>query len=103
MELIKIENNIVLATDDLVKAVMEVKFLEEKLKAKKDSLTLTLLEEMQNKGIKKIETEDTIISYIEESDRETFDTKQFREDFPDMYDDYIKITKVKPSVRIRNK
>lgn len=103
MELIKVENHIVLASEELVNKVLEVKLLEDKLKAKKDDLTLTLMEEMRNKDIKKIETPDVIITYVEESERETFDSKQFREDYPDMYDEYIKFTKVKPSVRIKVK
>jgi len=103
MELIKVENNLVLASDQLISEALEIKFLEEKLKAKKDNLTLTLLEEMKNKGIKKIETPDVIISYIEESERETFDSKEFRKDYPDMYDEYIKFTPVKASIRIKSK
>jgi len=101
MELIKVENNIAVANEELINAALEVKFLEEKLKAKKDALTLSLLEEMQNKGIKKIETPDVVISYIDESERETFDSKKFREDYPDMYDEYVKFSKVKASVRIK--
>ncbi len=101
MELIRVENNIAVANEELINAALEVKFLEEKLKAKKDALTLSLLEEMQNKGIKKIETPDVVISYIDESERETFDSKKFREDYPDMYDEYVKFSKVKASVRIK--
>ena len=101
MELIRVENNIAVANEELINAALEVKFLEEKLKAKKDALTLSLLEEMQNKGIKKIETPDVVISYIDESEREVFDSKKFREDYPDMYDEYVKFSKVKASVRIK--
>ena len=103
MELIKVENELVLASDELINEALEIKFLEEKLKAKKDNLTFTLLEEMKNKGIKKIETPDVIISYVDASERETFDTKQFREDNPDMYDEYVKFTPVKASIRIKAK
>ena len=103
MELIKVENELVLASDELIAEVLEVKVLEERLKAKKDNLTLSLMQEMQDKGIMKIETDDVVISYIAESERETFDSKQFREDYPDMYDEYVKFTKVKPSVRIKTK
>ena len=101
MELIRVENNIAVANEELINAALEVKFLEEKLKAKKDALTLSLLEEMQNKGIKKIETPDVVISYLDESEREVFDSKKFREDYPDMYDEYVKFSKVKASVRIK--
>jgi len=101
--LIKIEGGIVEASEELVKAALEIKFLEEKLKAKKDALTLTLLEEMRDNEIKRVETPDVIISYVDESERETFDSKKFREDYPDMYDEYVRFSKVKASVRIKAK
>ena len=103
MELIKIENNLILASDTLINEALEIKVLEEKLKAKKDNLTLTLLEEMKEKNIKKIETPDVIISYIDETERETFDSKEFRKNFPDMYDEYVKFTPIKASIRIKAK
>ena len=103
MELIKIENNIAVANEELINAALEIKFLEEKLKAKKDALTLELLEEMQSKDIKKIETDDVVISYIDEFERETVDSKKLRDEYPDVYDDCIKFSKVKASVRIKIK
>lgn len=103
MELIKIENGLEVATQQLIDEALEIKYLEEKLKVKKDSLTLSLLEEMKNKGIKKIETPDVIISYIEESERETLDSKRFRTENPDLYDEYVKFTPVKASIRIKAK
>ena len=103
MELIKIENGLEVATQQLIDEALEIKYLEEKLKVKKESLTLSLLEEMKDKGIKKIETPDVVISYIEESERETLDSKRFREENPDLYDEYVKFTPVKASVRIKAK
>lgn len=103
MELIKIENGLEIATQQLVDEALEIKYLEEKLKVKKDNLTLSLLEEMKNKGIKKIETPDVIISYIDESERETLDSKRFRTENPDLYDEYVKFTPVKASIRIKAK
>lgn len=103
MELIKIEKGLEVATQQLIDEALEIKYLEEKLKVKKESLTLSLLEEMKDKGIKKIETPDVVISYIEESERETLDTKRFREENPDLYDEYVKFTPVKASVRIKAK
>lgn len=103
MELIKIENGLEVATQQLIDEALEIKYLEEKLKVKKESLTLSLLEEMRDKGIKKIETPDVIISYIEESERETLDSKRFRTENPDLYDEYVKFTPVKASIRIKAK
>ena len=36
-----------------------------------------------------------------ETERETFDSKQFKADMPELYDEYVKFSKVKPSVRIK--
>ena len=76
------------------KAVKEIKEAEEKLKA-------DLLKEMENAGVIKIDDPEVLITYIAETDRETFDSKAFRADHPDLYDDYVKMTTVKPSIRIK--
>lgn len=74
-----------------------------KLKEQEDLLKQSILEEMEAKGIVKIENDDLLISYVAPTDRETFDSKKLREDNPDLYDEYIKITKVKSSIRIKVK
>lgn len=74
-----------------------------KLKEQEDLLKKTILEEMEAKGIVKIENDDLIITYIAPMDRETFDSKKLREDNPDLYDEYIKITNVRSTVRIKVK
>lgn len=74
-----------------------------KLKEQEDLLKQSILEEMEAKGIVKIENDDLLINYIAPTDRETFDSKKLREDNPDLYDEYIKITKVKSSIRIKVK
>lgn len=74
-----------------------------KLKEQEDLLKQSILEEMEAKGIVKIENDDLLISYIAPTDRETFDSKKLREDNPDLYDEYIKISKVKASIRIKVK
>lgn len=68
-----------------------------------DEIRRAILEEMQEKKISKIETDDLIISYVAATDRQTFDTKAFRKDQPDLYDEYIKISPVKESIKIRLK
>lgn len=103
MELIKVENGIVSASEMLEQEALEIKRLEELLKAKKDNLTLTLLDEMQKHDIKKIETPDVIISYIDETEVEYFDKAKFKEDYPDLYDDYITFKKKKSYIAIRTK
>ena len=77
----------------------KAKEIEEAEKALRDQI----LAEMEQKNIKSIETEDLMISYKASYDRESFQTKQLREDDPDLYDRYIKISTVKASVSIKLK
>lgn len=103
MELIKTENG--LTTLDL-KASMKLKLIADKikeLKKQEDEIKKAILEEMENKNILKIDTEEVSISYIAPSDRETFDTKNFREKHSDLYDEFIKFTPVKSSIRVKVK
>ena len=68
-----------------------------------DEIRRAILEEMQEKKICKIETDELLITYVATTDRQTFDTKAFRKDHPDLHDEYIKISPVKESVRIKLK
>ena len=81
---------------DFERKVKEIKRAEDELKN-------GILEEMQEKKISKIETDELLITYVAATDRQTFDTKTFRNDYPDLHDEYIKISPVKESVRIRLK
>lgn len=103
MELIKIENG--LSTLDL-KTSMELKLITDKikeLKMREDKIKKAILEEMENKNILKIDTDEVSVSYIASSDRETFDTKKFREEHSDLYDEFVKFTPVKSSIRVKVK
>ena len=62
-----------------------------------------LKKEMEQNNIIKIETDEVVINYIAESYRETFDSKQLKKEDEKLYNKYIKISKVKPSVRIKFK
>ena len=73
------------------------------IKAKQDALRARILEEMEAKGFKKIETEDISIVYKAGYDKETFQSKEFRADHPDLYDEYIKMSPVKASIVIKLK
>ena len=103
MELIKIENGTIVPSERLVNDILELKQMEEKVKTLKETLSTYLLQEMESKNIKGIETPEMTISYVDSYERETFDSKTFKKDYPDMYDDYVKFTTVKPSVRIKTK
>lgn len=102
-DLIKIENgNAVLDAETSAK----IAYFEQTvkgIKAKEDELKAAILKEMEAKGIIKIDTPEMAINYIASTDRERFDSKAFRKDHPDTYDEYVRISTVKPSIRIKVK
>lgn len=73
----------------------------QELKKGYDELKANILKEMEANNVVKLDTDDVVISYIAPSDRESFDSKAFRADNPDLYDEYVKITPVKSSIRIK--
>lgn len=81
---------------DLERRIKELKKIQEETRER-------LLEEMELKGIKKVDTPMLSITYKASYDKESFETKRFREEHPDLYDEYIKISSVKPSVQIKMK
>lgn len=56
--------------------------------------------EMEKAGVKKWETENMRLTYIDPTTKETFDSKRFQEEHPESYKKYTKTTKVKSSIRI---
>ena len=86
------------------KAVAFIRTMENQMKSLKeqyDAFKTDLLEAMEKNGVLKIDIDGIKINYIAETERETFDSKQFKADMPDLYDEYVKFSKVKPSVRIK--
>ena len=73
------------------------------LKEAEDELKKAILAEMEEKNILSLKTETMSISYIGESDRETLDTKKLNRDYPDIYDECVKMSHVNASVRIKLK
>ena len=103
MELIKIENGTALLNPATSKEIAEFEKAMKELKEQQDELKKAILEEMEAKNIIKIDNDDFTITYIASTDRETFDSKAFREKHQDLYDEYVKFTPVKSSVRIKLK
>lgn len=72
-----------------------------KLKMQEDTLKAEILAEMEAQGIVKLETEEVSITYIAASDRESFDSKALKADMPEIYDEYIRMSPVKASIRVK--
>ena len=105
MELITITNNIAILDTETAQKVAEFERTIKTLKEQEETLKTAILEEMEQKGIKQIDDEilGMTITYVAPYDKETFKTKEFKTDHADLYDEYVKMSPVKASVRIKVK
>lgn len=100
--IVKKEDNYQLA--DIITS--ELKMIEEEKKELiKEERTIRekLLKEMEEKNILKLESENISITYKAPTEKETFRTKDFKKDLPDLYDTYVEFTPVKGSLVIKVK
>lgn len=103
MELIKVENEIGILDTEVSKKVAEFEKAIKEIKEKEEELKQNILSEMESKNILKLETDDLTITYIAPAERETFDSKKIREENSDLYDEYVKFSPVKSSIRVKVK
>ena len=103
MELIKVNGDAAILDVETAKNIAEFEKMAKEIKAKEDKHKKEILKEMESKGIIKLETEELTISFVSGTERETLNTKALREELPDIYDTYIEIKPVKPSIRIKLK
>lgn len=103
MELIKVENEIGILDTEVSKKVAEFEKAIKEIKEKEEELKQNILTEMENKNILKLETDDLTITYIAPAEKETFDSKKFREENSDLYDEYVKFSPVKSFIRVKVK
>ena len=101
-ELLVLDNEVYNLEKNASSILAELDKEEKRIKQKKEEIKSQLKYEMEAKGIKSIKDEvnGINITYIEETQKETFDSKAFRKDNPDLYDNYVKFSDVKASVRI---
>lgn len=103
MELIKIENEVAILDPLVSEKIANFERQIKVIKEQEDNLKQAILEEMETNQIIKLDTPDILISYVASSDRETFDSKTFKADHQDLYDEYVKMTPVKANIRIKLK
>lgn len=100
-ELIKVENGMTILDMEAQRQIVAFELQMKAIKAKEDELRRRIIEEMEAKRIIKLESEDLSITYKAAYDRERFSAKRLRQDHPDIYDEYVTITTVKPSILIK--
>ena len=100
-ELIVYEGNTALLNREVAVKLAEFERQVEAIKAKQAELKQRILDEMESKGILSIKSPDLTISYVAPYSKETFDSKTFRKDHPDLYDQYVGISLCKASIRMK--
>lgn len=90
----------VMLYEEVCERIVSLEKQAKEIKKQQDSMKNDILEAMQKYGVLKFDNEFLKIAFIPEHDTERFDSKTFKEENPDVYDLYAKISKVKPSIRI---
>lgn len=103
MELIMIENGTPVLDRQVSAQIADFERQMNLLKDQEDRLKKMILKEMEEKGIIGIVTDDLTITYVPSYDREKFKSKEFKANHRDLYDDYVSMTNVKASIRIKPK
>lgn len=71
-----------------------------RIQAEIDNMKIVIKEEMEARNIESFKCDSFHISIRKEHVKAMFDTKKFKEDFPEVYDQYKKETRVKSSINI---
>lgn len=95
-------DNYILTSEALIE-VVNIDLAEKKLKEKKEDIRARILKEMEAKGIKKMDMPELSITYKFASDSEYFNKDKFRNERPDIYDEYIEMRETKPSITVKIK
>lgn len=97
------ENGSLILNAETSRKIAEFEKQAKAIKEAEDKLKAEILAEMEALGIIKLENDDLAITYVAETYRESFDSKSLKAEDEATYNKYIKISPVKPSIRIKVK
>lgn len=83
--------------------IVEFEMQAKAIKEAEEKLKQTIIEEMEAKGLIKLESDELTITYVAPTYSERFDSKALKADDEVLYNKYIKLSPVKSSVRIKVK
>jgi len=81
--------------------IIEIEKQAKEIDRKKKQLREALLQAMTEFGVKKIDTDDLLITVKESTYKEQFNSKKFKEENEEMYNAYIELTPVKESLLVK--
>ena len=78
----------------------EVTRLQNSLKEEAEKLKGEIARQMVKTNTKKLATDNIAVTYIDGTEKYTFDSKKFKEVHPKMYKDFLKVSTVSESLRV---
>lgn len=103
MELVKYENEKLIVAEEFTKEYAEFQKQVAKMDMKVKEIKEALKEAMEKHGLTGYEDEFIKVSYRKPSQRVTVDSKRLKEELPDVYIEYSKVSDVASSVSIEAK
>lgn len=98
-----VESDLRLRLEAAETALVEIKREEKVAKENAEKCRAALMTEMERQGIYSYETEKVRVTYRAGYDRVEVDSTKLRRELPQVYGEYSKVTKVKPTVEIKIK
>ena len=102
-ELVLLENGEYGLVVDVVDTIITIEKKIKELKKIQDTYKENILKAMEEYDVKEIDIPELKITRKFATTRETLDSKRFRAEHQDLYDEYINITDVKGSITIKIK
>lgn len=97
------EKNEIELSKGISEQIKEFEMQVKAIKEKEEQLKESILDGMRTNNLIKLDTPDISITYVAPTKKETLDTKRLKEEKPDVYLAYIKLSDVKDSIRIKVK
>ena len=99
-ELVKIENNEIIVANEVVQQIIEFQKAKAKMDLMEKELKASLKDAMDKKGIKKFIVNGLCASIKDSYTRSSLDSKKLKEDYPDIYNAYLKESTVASSISL---
>ena len=96
-------NSMLQKLSELEFAIMEIENTAKEYEEKAKSLREGLRAEMEKSGVKKWETDNIVVTYVNSSERRGIDSVRLKAEQPDIYEQYSKVTNVNSTIKIKLK
>ena len=94
------DNGDMIVKPEAISAIRSIAVQKKQFDKQFDKLKKMLLDGMEEYGIKKIDTEDLLVTYVEPTERLSIDTKKLWDEYKEIAFDCQKFSPVKSSVKI---